>query len=141
MKADVEEKQNEWDQAKTQLNRATSLIPIAEENAYRQWCVAVEESWDILNGALQKVEQALLNSLVQHSDVPIDERITCKFSGALCSCSLLSDNGISFLKIGIEVSHARIRSVLEQLPSSYGSPEEAAARRKELQVFKRKVYL
>ncbi len=50
-------------------------------------------------------------------------------------CSLLSDNGISFLKIGIEVSHARIRSALEQLPLSYGSPEEAAARRKELQVF------
>jgi len=83
VKADAEDKQNEWDQAKTQLDRAAGLIPIAEENAYRQWCVAVEESWDILNSALQKVEQALLNSLVQHSDVPIDERITCKLPGTL----------------------------------------------------------
>ena len=78
MKADAEEQQQEWEQAKSQLSRAVALIPIAEENAQRQFCIVVEDSWNELNRALKSVEKALLQGLVEPSDVPLDERITCK---------------------------------------------------------------
>lgn len=77
MKADAEELQQEWEQAKSQLHRAVALIPIAEEAAQRQICLANEESFDRLDRALKSVEQALLRGLVEPSDVPLDERITC----------------------------------------------------------------
>lgn len=111
MKADAEEKQQDWDQAKSQLDRAVALISIMEEEAGRQFCLSVDESWINLSHKLHLVEQLLLQGLAQQTDVPLDDRITC-----------------------IECSHARIQAVLDQLPIVYSSPDQAMARRRELEV-------
>lgn len=78
LKADTDEEQQEWEQAKSHLNRAAALVAIIEEDSQRQFCTRVEESWRDLEQALQLVEQALLHGLVHQPDVSLDERITCK---------------------------------------------------------------
>lgn len=118
MKADAEEKQQEWEQAKTQLDRAVALVPVAEEEECRQFSSEVDISWIQFLVELQSVERALIQGLAQQDDVPLDDRLAC-----------------------IECSHARIQSALDQLPVNYASPEDATTRRKELQVifkFKKK---
>jgi hypothetical protein len=110
VKADAEEKQQDWDQAKSQLDRAVALIPISEEEAGRQFCLAVDQSWGNLIEKLQSVEQLLLQGLAQQTGVPLDDRIAC-----------------------IECSHTRIQAVLDQLPTFYSNPDQAAVRRKELE--------
>ena len=111
MKADTEEKQQEWEQAKTQLDRAVALVSIVEEDENRRFCSEVDESFIQLVNELQSVEKALIQGLSQQEDVPLDDRLTC-----------------------IECSHARIQNALDQLPVTYDRPEEVTTRRKELQV-------
>lgn len=111
VRTEAEEKQQEWEQAKTQLDRAIVLVSIADEDESRRLCLEIDESWIQLDRELQRVEKALLQGLAQQADVPLDDRLIC-----------------------IECSHARIQSALDQLPVKYGSPEETTTRRKELQV-------
>lgn len=112
MKADAEEKQRDWEQAKVQLDRAVALIPVAEEEEYRRFVGAIDMAWVQLLVDLQSVERALVQGLNQEDDVVIDDRLAC-----------------------IQCSHERIQSALDQLPVTYGSPEQTTSRQKELQVF------
>ena len=118
VRAEAEEKQQEWEQAKTQLDRAVAFVSIIDEDESRQFSLQIDESWIQLDRQLQCVEKALLQGLAQQDDVPLEDRLIC-----------------------IECSHARIQSALDQLPVKYGSPEETTTRRKELQVIRRKIQL
>lgn len=111
VRTEAEEKQQEWVQAKTQLDRAIALVSVVDEDENRRFCVEIDESWIQLDRELQCVEKALLQGLAQQEDIPLEDRLIC-----------------------IECSHARIQSALDQLPVKYGSPEETTTRRKELQV-------
>lgn len=86
-------------------------MQIIEKEEGQLYCLEIDEAWMQLQRLLQSTESALLQGLAQQPDVPLDERIVC-----------------------IECSHARIESALAQLPACYANPEDAAARRKELQV-------
>ena len=86
-------------------------MTVFEESEGRQYCSEIDGAWSRLERLLQSAESALLQGLSQQTDVSLDERIVC-----------------------IECAHARIQSALSELPITYAKPEEAAARRKELQV-------
>lgn len=92
-------------------------MAIVEEAQGRQYCSEISDAWSRLEQLLQSTEAALLQGLSQQADVSLDERIVC-----------------------IECSHARIQSVLSELPTVYARPEDAAARHKELQVPEQKKY-
>ena len=87
-----------------------ALIGILEEDVNRQFCISLDQHWINVNQTMQIVENALLRQ-IQNSNDPLEDRIAC-----------------------IECSLARIESVLDQLPSTYSTHEEATARRKEIQV-------
>ena len=111
MRADAEEKQQDWEQAKVQLDRVVALVAIAEEDEYRRYCGEIDIAWIQLLVDLQSVERSLVQGLSQEEDVLIDDRLAC-----------------------IRCSHERIQSALDQLPVTYGSPEQTTTRQKELQV-------
>ena len=116
VRAEAEEKQQEWEQAKTQLDRAAVFVSILDEDESRRFCLQIDELWIQLDRELQCVEKILLQGLAQQEDVPLDDRLIC-----------------------IECSHARIQSALDQLPIKYNSLEETTTRRKKLQVIRRKM--
>ena len=87
-----------------------ALVDILEEDVKRNYCISLDLLWIEVNQTMVLVENALLRQ-IQHSDVPLEDRIAC-----------------------IECSLTRIHSVVTQLHSPYNNTEEATARRKELQV-------
>ena len=109
LKAESDDKQQQWKQSQSHLDRAVTLIPIDQEDAYRQRCIAVERLWVDVNRRLQQVESALVRQS-QQSNVPLEDRIAC-----------------------IECSLARIESALIHSNSSCSTEDEAEARRQELQ--------
>ena len=93
-------------------------MQLVDKEEGQLYCLEIEEAWAELQRLLQSTESALLQGLAQQPDVTLDDRIVC-----------------------IECSHARIESALAQLPTCYANPEDAAARRKELQVRRTATFL
>lgn len=110
MKAEYEEKQQQWENAQSCLNCAVSLIDISQEDQKRNYCTALDLRWISLNQTMVLIEKGLLRQ-IQVSDVPLEDRIAC-----------------------IECSLTRIQSNVSQLHSPFNNIDEVAVRRKELKV-------
>ena len=110
MKAETEEKQQQWEQTQSYLNCSVSLIDIVQEDQKRNYCTSLDLCWISLNQTMVLIEKALLRQ-IRVSDVPLEDRIAC-----------------------IECSLTRIQSNVSQLHSPFNNSDQVTVRRKELQV-------